>query len=279
MGAGVNYGEEVEAHLRDNKLNEQTREEQLLIGTTESSLNDVTDTSRNAKQTEAIQKYQERLKVWRELFDKCQTDDADLLMTSYIDHRVQYQIGWYDRTSSTHIESIKFLNRVSSGILFAGAIIPPLVFLVGADVAWISVIAVTNIISFSFSTWASVESFGRTVGIYRVARNDLQFLSNQWQANKNDPQYTDKTERLKLAKSIVTKIENKLEWEREEWYKATIQSIQSVDEDFFAAVEELQSSDKFKSSGYDDPDKNGSLTSSGQQSETNSGDAQTEEDV
>lgn len=263
MGAG-SYGEE-EITKRDNVLNEQINRNSLTVGTDKN----ISLLAWQRGNTAGVGWYgwlKRRLQtLLRRQNTDVQADDATWLIKyterfqldkdipaieHYIEDRGKYQMSWYEKTTRKRTIKLRSLSRWAGAVLFLGAIFPPAVGITGASIELIALASLTNILSFSITTWMDVATFGQTVGLFHVAHNELQYLLGKWNAMQDDPEYDDEQVRLELQKELITEIEDILAWEREKWFEVLLQSASTLDDTFFNALDELQKSEKFRQAAF-----------------------------
>jgi hypothetical protein len=149
-------------------------------------------------------------------------------IADYVQVRIDNQRGWYNNRINKDFSSYKRFFRFAQVSLLIGT-------LVGAFAGFFNIqlmylVAITNSISSAFVMWSDVGMVGKTFALFRIAANKLDDEKDLWLAKQDDPTFLNPETRGQEIAGLVTRTENVLAWERQEWYELALQSQAASDE-------------------------------------------------
>ena len=150
------------------------------------------------------------------------------------------QRDWYLSRIERDYRRYRFFNISATFVQMSGGIFVALIVLLGIDGRYITAPTLTNALGFAITAYVNVLLTGQIYGVFNVTRKELDRVLDTWDTFQNNPEAKD--EALYQAKviAIVETVEEKLAWEREEWYRVAFQTLSSNDENLFKAVDKLQ---------------------------------------
>lgn len=162
-----------------------------------------------------------------------------LSIEDYLRIRGEGQRDWYLKRVERDYHLYRRLNVISTFVQISGSIFVALIVLLGFDGRFITFPTLTNAASFALAAYVNVRLTGQVYGVFNMTRRELDTLLGEWEAFQNDPDAQDQQKRKAKEKELVTRIEDTLSWEREEWYRVALQTLSANDENLFKAVEKL----------------------------------------
>lgn len=151
----------------------------------------------------------------------------EISIDAYIKWRVDEQRKWYDNKVSVDFRQMQIFFRLSQITLLTGAVIGALAGVF--DIRVVVLIAVTNAIAASLTSWSDTSMYGTTYSIFMITSQQLGNLKMEYNAMSDNEDFKDKEKRPALIAGFVHKVERVLEWERTEWFEMALQAQSASD--------------------------------------------------
>ena len=155
--------------------------------------------------------------------DKDDNGLSRISVENYVKWRVDLQKDWYDNRIQEDFVRLKMFFRAGQVVLLIGALVSAIVGTY-VNVYIVSLVAITNAISASLSSLSNVSMVGKTYNIFQITSELLKDQKTLWKSLEDDPENKDPATYAKAVSDFVTRIENVLLWERQEWYEMALQA-------------------------------------------------------